>query len=629
MANTKVTSRVLADDAVTIGKIHSQSDNGAGSLGNQDPTDGYALVAKATSNDYYLSWESVSVSGISSSADATAITIDSSERVGIGTASITEKTTINGALSVTGAVSTNPGSSGTVSFESITGVGDGLSLSSYAADATGLASIFFRTGYGGATPDIRMTIDGAGRVGVGTAGGNAGITCSTDIRAAGASFANDANTITISQESGGGFITARGPDTSTRGTLNLSVNRSNGAAGITALNIDNSGNVNVSPATKLQVSGGDIVLDGDQEIQFLTQSTSTAYGKIFATDYPSQGYTSSGSGSTVSNRFWPTISSAGGVFLVLNTDGGTGSNENSFDSFVVWQGERDGDQLFKVSNAGNTSTRRLAINSAGSETTFIPNGSGLDRVDLMVRSYTSGEHHGQVIACDNDGEAHLLMVDTANNTGSASTGGSAGGWGLDIYYSGDTSYPYNLRTGQSGTWTQRERIAFDGTREFMNSELQHNDSYRSVQWKWMTTPYYWYASTTSNTTTSIAYNGFTTNGNSTMPSNIKALYVTYYYHISGYNRGSGGQGDHASDIWGPDASSATTSWSFTTSGNVDWGAAMFMHDGDTDVYPGYYGIWFPGAIIPVNSNGSIYGNLAHGYSGGTHYHHMYVWGYAT
>jgi len=55
-----------------------------------------------------------------------------------------------------------------------------------------------------------------------------------------------------------------------------------------------------------------------------------------------------------------------------------------------------------------------------------------------------------------------------------------------------------------------------------------------------------------------------------------------------------------------------------------------MHDGDAsesgDI--GYYGIWHAGAIIPVNANGNIYGLLGHGHSGGTHYHHMYVWGYA-
>ena len=84
MANTKVTSNVLADDAVTIGKIHSQAADGNGGFTNQDPSDGHALVAKADTAGYYLSWESVGVAGISSSADATAITIDSSERVAIG-----------------------------------------------------------------------------------------------------------------------------------------------------------------------------------------------------------------------------------------------------------------------------------------------------------------------------------------------------------------------------------------------------------------------------------------------------------------------------------------------------------------------------------------------------------------
>ena len=88
MANTKVTSNVLADDAVTIGKIHTQTDSG-GTFANQDPSDGHALVAKVNTNGYHLSWESVSVSGISSSADSTAITIDSSERVGVGTTSPT------------------------------------------------------------------------------------------------------------------------------------------------------------------------------------------------------------------------------------------------------------------------------------------------------------------------------------------------------------------------------------------------------------------------------------------------------------------------------------------------------------------------------------------------------------
>ena len=71
MANTKVTKAVLADDAVGLAQLDITN----------DPSNGQALTYVATSND--LQWATVGISGIDSSADATAITIDSSERVGI------------------------------------------------------------------------------------------------------------------------------------------------------------------------------------------------------------------------------------------------------------------------------------------------------------------------------------------------------------------------------------------------------------------------------------------------------------------------------------------------------------------------------------------------------------------
>jgi hypothetical protein len=73
MANTKITSRVIADNSV-----------GISALNVTDGTNGQALVTDGSGG---LSFASVSgsVSGIDSSADATAITIDSSENVGIGT----------------------------------------------------------------------------------------------------------------------------------------------------------------------------------------------------------------------------------------------------------------------------------------------------------------------------------------------------------------------------------------------------------------------------------------------------------------------------------------------------------------------------------------------------------------
>jgi len=325
--------------------------------------------------------------------------------------------------------------------------------------------------------------------------------------------------------------------------------------------------------------------------------------------------------------------------LQLTTCGSTSSVEGGANVVSIMNTENTAMRLgtnnteaIVIDSSQNVNLKRLAINSAGSATTFIPYGSGLDRVDLMVRSYASGEKHGQVIACDNNGEAHLYMVDTANTSGSASVSSASGGWGVDLYYDGLGNYPYNLRTGQTGTWTHREKISFTGTREFMNSDLQHNDAGKSVQWTWFTTPAHWYSATTNTVTTNFdVSSGWTNLNGNTLPGNVKAIYVTYYYHISGYGIGSGGQGDHASDLWGPVTPSNTTSWSFTTSGNQQWGSAFFMHDGDSSESGDmlYFGAWYPGAIIAVNANNDIYGRLSHGYSGGTHYHHMYCWGYAT
>ena len=72
MANTKVTKAVLADDAVGLAQLDISN----------DPSDGQALTYDGNSTN--LQWATVGVSGIDSSADATAITIDSSERVAIG-----------------------------------------------------------------------------------------------------------------------------------------------------------------------------------------------------------------------------------------------------------------------------------------------------------------------------------------------------------------------------------------------------------------------------------------------------------------------------------------------------------------------------------------------------------------
>jgi len=94
--------------------------------------------------------------------------------------------------------------------------------------------LYYRTG-----GSERMRISGNGRTSIGTTTTNAGLTVANgDIRTTAAAFANDANSMSMSQESGGGFIVARGPGGSTRGTISLSVNEDGGGGGLIGLKIE-------------------------------------------------------------------------------------------------------------------------------------------------------------------------------------------------------------------------------------------------------------------------------------------------------------------------------------------------------------------------------------------------------
>jgi len=99
--------------------------------------------------------------GVSDSSDATAITIDSSEKVGIGS-SPTEKLTVNGALAITGSLADDRTSTGAMDFSS--GV---TRFVSYGASGTG-GEFAFRTASGGASSTERVRIDSSGQLGIGT-----------------------------------------------------------------------------------------------------------------------------------------------------------------------------------------------------------------------------------------------------------------------------------------------------------------------------------------------------------------------------------------------------------------------------------------------------------------------------
>ena len=170
MANTKVTSRVLADDAVGLAQLNISN----------DPSNGQALTYVASSNDLQWATVSGSVAGISSSADATAITIDSSEnvtfaqKVGIG---ITPTHNFN--LSSAGAVEarftstdndcylqiasdTDEGQDSVLQFLSGTSARGSITYDHNATAAD--QSMIFKTGDNAV---IGMTISGTGNVKVG------------------------------------------------------------------------------------------------------------------------------------------------------------------------------------------------------------------------------------------------------------------------------------------------------------------------------------------------------------------------------------------------------------------------------------------------------------------------------
>ena len=101
--------------------------------------------------------------------------------------------------------------------------------------------------------------------------------------------------------------------------------------------------------------GGDTmtgVLKLNSELQF--QRGGTEYSNyIRSAQYVSEGYDNSGTPPT--DRYWLEYGAKGGHHFVVNTDGGAGTTENAYDDFTIWNGAVEGDRLFEVTNAGNTS----------------------------------------------------------------------------------------------------------------------------------------------------------------------------------------------------------------------------------------------------------------------------------
>lgn len=113
---------------------------------------------------------------------------------------------------------------------------------------------------------------------------------------------------------------------------------------------------------------------------------------VRATNYPSQGYTSS------SQNYWVELSSQGGTHVVLNGDGGGDAAENSFDHFTIWQQSSNtstgGQRKLWITNTGNLNTV-ADINATGN---YKQNGSAMISMIQIGPSATNISFSGTINA---------------------------------------------------------------------------------------------------------------------------------------------------------------------------------------------------------------------------------------
>jgi len=168
----------------------------------------------------------------------------------------------DGSVEIPGSITNSSAGATVATFEGSYGTGGDVQLVRY---ERGGGAVYGAISYKDATTDMefgnisshalsfttantrRLTINNVGRIHIGTSNTfNAGLTVSNgDIRTSAAAFANDANTISMSYESSstGGGLAVRGPNSSTRGKMFLSVNEGDGGNARTGIVIEPDGQV--------------------------------------------------------------------------------------------------------------------------------------------------------------------------------------------------------------------------------------------------------------------------------------------------------------------------------------------------------------------------------------------------
>ena len=190
---------------------------------------------------------------------------------------------------------------------------------------------------------------------------------------------------------------------------------------------------------------------------------------------------------------------------------------------------------------------------------------------------------------------------------------------------GKVSFSQNVSSISLPVWTTSTRPASSSGLVGVNTTLDkieyYNNSWKSLGGGFtrLTTPTKFYTSFTGQPTGTLSASAVFG-----VPSTAKALLVSGYYHVTGYS--TSGHNDHAICIFGgyPSYSSANN-WSFTTTSNT-WLEFVLYHDGDSSGAPHFFGYWTDGGVMSTNGD-TIYYQLGKGYSGGTHYVHVWCFGY--
>ena len=383
-----------------------------------------------------------SEAGINSSADATAITIDSSENVGIGATTINEKLEVKGAVGFQASNSTNRWSAYTYT------------------DNT------FRLNYNGAGAD-EVVIDSSGNVGIGTTSPaykldvNGSAKTTGDFNVYGGNSGSNANRIALCMETGGaGRILVNGSGVGTNGSFKVDLSDSSGTIAHT-LTYDSNGNLLVGKTNNALANNGVVVRGGGEILATNTSDLSANFNRL-STDGAIVGFYKDGTtvGSIGVNSGDIYIASTGTYSAGLMFEGSSGAQDirPCSSTGALLDGAVDlGDSSARFKDLYLSNELNItANNTALAASVENANAAGYG---LRVTTYATGSEYGLAVDSYGGGYSRDFTVGVDGNvnvlTGNLVIG--TAGKGIDFSATSGTGTSELLDDYEEGTWTPQLR----------------------------------------------------------------------------------------------------------------------------------------------------------------------------